>query len=148
MIPHPFRILLIAGLALPLAMTTASLAQTGPNGPPAESPAALAQQMREALHIRPDQEGALRTFVQAVTPPPGAVDRMRQAQQNDQALPTPARLDSMLARMDEMRRLMAARVEATKRFYAQLSAEQRRTFDSLRPPGRSDRGGPSGPQGG
>ena len=143
-----FRVLLVAGLALPLAMASASLAQTGPYGPPpgppgrdgrpppADSPVGLAQQMRDALHLRADQEDALRAFVEAVTPPPGATERMRQAQQADQALPTPARLDRMLAHMDEMRGLMAARVTATKRFYAQLSPEQRRTFDTLRPPGR------------
>ena len=38
----------------------------------------------------------------------------------------------MLARMDDSRNLMVTRIAATKRFYAQLTPAQQRTFDSAR----------------
>jgi len=143
MIPHPFRVFLFAGAALCLAIPAQGLSQPGPGGPSgpgggppsAQSPVGLAQTLRDRLRLRPDQEDALRAFVQVVIPPPGVMERMRQEQVSDQTLPTPARLDRMLAHMDEMRALVARRAEATKRFYAQLSPDQRRTFDSLQGPG-------------
>ncbi|MEP6968393.1 MAG: Spy/CpxP family protein refolding chaperone [Pseudomonadota bacterium] len=151
MTPHPFRVFGLAGLALALATAGPSLAQPSPGGPPgggppsAENPAGLAQKLRDELRLRPDQETALRAFVQAVIPPPGAVERLRQAQLTDQTLPTPARLDRMLAHMDEMRAIVSVRVDATKRFYAQLSPDQRRTFDNQPAPGRPGGRGPSAP---
>jgi hypothetical protein len=69
----------------------------------------------------------------------------------ERAMTTPERLDQQLAEMRQ-------RVDATKRFYAQLSPEQKQTFDSTPmlamgpeggprggPGGRRGRGGPGGP---
>jgi hypothetical protein len=131
---------LISALALCLVGAGPSLAQSqygpppgppGANGePPAQTPASQADHLRQSLRLRADQEGALQAFVAAITPPPGAIDRMRQQQQNAASLPTPQRLDFALARMDQMRGLMVAQIAATKRFYAQLTPSQQRAFDA------------------
>lgn len=150
MTPNPFRVLVLAGLTIALATAGTSLAQPGPGGPPragagppsGETPAGLAQKLRDGLRLRPDQEPALQAFVRGVIPPPGAVERMRQAQVTEQTMPTPARLDRMLAHMDEMRALVAARIDVTKRFYGQLSPDQRRAFDNQPSPGQSGGRGP------
>ncbi len=44
---------------------------------------------------------------------------------------TPQRMDMMMSQMDEMRRIMLARVQATKAFYAQLSPDQQHAFDVM-----------------
>jgi periplasmic protein CpxP/Spy len=81
---------------------------------------------KEKLAITPAQEGAWTTWTQAMKPPAHLqrLDRRELAQ-----LSTPERLDRMRAhhatRMAEMDR----RAEATKAFYAGLTAEQKKTFD-------------------
>ncbi|MGI9168796.1 MAG: Spy/CpxP family protein refolding chaperone, partial [Caulobacteraceae bacterium] len=143
------RLLAMAGLSLSLC-AGAALAQDrsgpppgppGASGAPPRSPASQADQLRSTLRLRADQEGALQAFVQAMAPPPGVIERMRQQDRDFAAMPTPRRLDLMLARMDEMRGLMVAHVGATKRFYAQLPPEQQRTFDALQSGGQGRGGG-------
>jgi len=135
------RLALIAGVAILLSSAGAGLAQDqygpppgppGPNGaPPPLTPASQAARLRQSLRLRPDQDPALQAFIRANTPPPGAMDRMRRQEENAVSLPTPQRLDFMLARMDEMRALMVTRMAATKRFYAQLTPGQQRAFDAM-----------------
>lgn len=135
------RVSMLAGAAILLASAGAGLAQNqygpppgppGANGePPAQTPASQAARLRATLRLRPDQEAALQAFIRANTPPPGAIDRMRRQEESAASLPTPQRLDFMLARMDEMRGLMVARAAATKRFYLQLTPSQQRAFDAL-----------------
>ena len=66
---------------------------------------------------------------------------------------TPQRLDAMAAHMAQRQQAFAARAEATKRFYAQLTPSQQKAFDALRPAGRGmggkgkGKGGPGGPGG-
>jgi hypothetical protein len=51
-------------------------------------------------------------------------------------------MDMMMSQMDEMRRIMLSRVQATKAFYAQLSPDQQHAFDVM---GAQDgEGGPGG----
>jgi hypothetical protein len=135
------RAFLIAGLALCLAGAGPGFAQgqygpppgpPGANGvPPPQTPASQADHLRQTLGLRPDQNAAALAFVQAMTPPPGAVERMRQQEQSAESLPTPQRLDYMLSRMDEMRGLMVTQFAAIKRFYAQLTPTQQRAFDAM-----------------
>ena len=87
--------------------------------------------MRQSLRLRPDQEPALQAFLAAVAPQPGMTQRMRADDERARMLPTPQRLDRMIARMDEMRGFVVARVQATKRFYAQLTPVQQRSFDAM-----------------
>lgn len=145
----------MAACALGLSFAGASIAQMSepPGGPPpgyqggppsAPTPADQSDRLRQALVLRPDQEGALQAFVAAMAPKPGEAERLRAEAERDQTLPTPQKLDRMLAHMDEMRAGVLARVTATKGFYAQLTPQQQRAFDALsasgaprgaRPPG-------------
>ena len=134
-----------AGQGLAQSNTNGGSGYGPPSGPPGangappaarESAADQARDLRTALSLRSDQEPALQTFVQAVTPTPQEKARVSQAQTGAQTLTTPQRLDQMLARMDEMRAIMANRVAATKRFYQQLTPTQQHAFDTLRPPGQ------------
>ncbi len=132
---------LLAGVAILLTSAGAGLAQNqygpppgppGPNGePPAQTPESQAARLRATLRLRPDQEAALQAFIRANATTPGAIDRMRRQEESAASLPTPRRLDFMLARMDEMRGLMVTRMAATKRFYAELTPSQQRAFDAL-----------------
>jgi Spy/CpxP family protein refolding chaperone len=151
----------LLGLTAALAMTATAavgLAQNPlPGGaPPAGfgdgpgpggrgSPEMREQILRQRLALRTDQEPALKAFLDSTRPPggPGGPRGRAQARQ----MTTPERLDLQLAEMRQ-------RVDATKRFYATLSPEQRQAFDAmpLGPDGRGGRGdgggGRRGPGGG
>jgi hypothetical protein len=141
------RSVLMAGALASLLLASSSYAQEAgpapppdrdaPGGghgpPPAESPAELSQHLRDILQLRTDQQGALDAFVAAMQPPMDVKEKVMRDMREDRALPTPQRLDHMLAHFDEMRATMAARAAATKRFYAQLSAPQQKAFDALGP---------------
>ncbi|HEY5289878.1 MAG TPA: Spy/CpxP family protein refolding chaperone [Caulobacteraceae bacterium] len=134
----------LAGAAAVLALASPALAQQGtpPASPPAgyssqpPSPADQSDRLRRQLNLRPDQETALQSFVAAMQPKPGEVDRLRAEAQRDAVLPTPQRLDAMLARMDSMRGEVMARINATRVFYAGLTPAQRSVFDQMPSPGR------------
>jgi len=138
------RLLLGASLAASMGLAGAALAQDEagpPQGPPteahqgrAERVAQYAAELREALHLRADQQGALDEYLASMRPHRGD-HRGRREGDEDQALTTPDRLDRMLARYDEHRARLVAMIEPTKRFYAQLTPEQRRAFDQMPPPG-------------
>lgn len=137
------RLALIATIAAPLMLAGAAQAQyggqyqgppggpPGANGQPSRPPMSQTDYLRQTLRLRSDQDGALRVFIAAVQPPPGMMERMRAEDEQSGALPTPERLDRMLARMDQMRSFVIGRIAATKRFYAQLTPEQQRAFDTL-----------------
>ncbi len=145
MFPPSPRYSLHLGLTVALIGAGAGLAQNqygpppgppGANGqPPSETPAAQATHLRQTLRLRADQEGALQAFIAAMQPPPGVMERMRRQEQSAASLPTPRRLDFILARQDEMRAMLVARMNATKRFYGQLTPSQQRSFDALQSTG-------------
>jgi hypothetical protein len=134
-----------AGMSVAL---TAFAAHAQPNMPPSSpppgyssapvqpTPADQSDRLRQGLRLRPDQEGALQAFVAAMRPGPGEADRLRDQARLEASLPTPQRLDAMVARMDQMRAGVMTRVRATKTFYSQLTPEQQRAFDTLPPPQR------------
>jgi len=140
-----FRLVLIAGLAAPMIFATAAFAQPAPQPggqpaaemrrrpDPAEMRARMADRLRAVLQLQPSQETALNAFLDALKPPAGERDRMRQDRAADERLTTPARLDKMLARMDARRTRFAQVASATKTFYAQLSPAQQRDFDASMP---------------
>ena len=90
--------------------------------------------LKAQLKLTPAQEAGWAAYVEAIKPP---ADRMaRQAQHAELAkLPTPERIDQMKTlrsqHMGEMNAAMDKRGEATKTFYATLTAEQKKTFDSV-----------------
>lgn len=92
--------------------------------------------LKEKLKLAPEQDAAWNTFVDATRPAPGT-GAGREAMRDEFAkLDTPQRLDRMLAMSEARRVRLVERAEATKAFYAQLSAEQQRVFDAEAVPGR------------
>lgn len=89
--------------------------------------------LKAKLKITAAQEGAWTTFTAAMKPS----DTMR-SQRPDRAemdkLTTPERIDKMRSlraqHLTDMNAAMDQRDDATKTFYAQLSAEQKKVFDS------------------
>jgi protein CpxP len=143
-----------AGLALSFAIGGAGFAQgqfsgppSGPpganGGPPSKPPMSQADYMTQALGLRSDQQPALQAFLAAVAAPPGLIEKMRAQDAQMATMPTPQRLDMMLAKMDDSRNLMVTRIAATKRFYAQLTPAQQHVFDTLGNQGGQSRGGSS-----
>jgi len=132
----------LAATALALALVSPALAQQGmpPPGPPPAgyggqppTPADQSDRLRQSLNMRPDQETALQAFIAAMQPRPGEVDELRAEAQRDATLPTPQRLDAMVARLDRMRAEVMARIAATRAFYAQLTPGQQHAFDVMPP---------------
>ena len=134
----------IAGLAAAIALASAgaTFAQSGPHdGPPPggmrmmemkrPSPEAQAQRLRDVLQLTPAQEPALKAFLEAQKPsrPPAPPEA------DGKALTTPERLDRQRARLAERLADFDRRAAATRTFYAQLTASQRKAFDALPPPG-------------
>ena len=84
--------------------------------------------LKQRLQIISAQEGAWNQLVSAMQPP------ARQPEQGAgrnalERLTTPERLDRMQAMQTERQNRMAARNQAIKQFYGQLSAEQQKVFD-------------------
>jgi periplasmic protein CpxP/Spy len=148
------RLALLAGLALPLGLASASLAQDAPPAPapadaagmhhdhawgdhhdvdPAARRAHMMQHLRDVLQLQPAQEAALAAFIDSIKPPGDMRPDMEHARPDMAHVATPERLDKMMARFDEMHAHMVARVAATKQFYAQLSPSQQKAFDDLAP---------------
>jgi protein CpxP len=98
--------------------------------------------IKAKLKLSPEQEGAWTAYIAAMKPPAN-VQRPNRA--DIDKLTTPERLD----KMRELRKLREAemdkREDATRAFYASLSAEQKKTFDANT--GRPfHRRGPQGPR--
>lgn len=100
-----------------------------------EHQAERAKALHDVLNIRADQESAFQAFVATMRPAhDGAMGEHRQHDGGPDAAPlatTPERLDRMVARLHEREQRLETRVSAVKTFYAALSPEQRRAFDSL-----------------
>lgn len=119
---------------------------------PAKMQARIARhqaELKAKLALTPAQEGAWATFTASMQPParPAArPDRAAMKAEFDK-LTTPQRIDKMrelrAQRMAEMNAAMDKRGDATKAFYAALSPEQQKTFDSQRM-GRGGMGGMGG----
>lgn len=136
--------LALGGVLLTSLMATASVAQQPP--PAADQPregrgewrrpdpeamaARRAEHLRAALQLRPDQEPALKAFLERPAQRPARADREALVK-----MTTPQRLDAQRARMTERLARFDQRIAATKRFYAQLSPAQQKAFDAMAPRG-------------
>ncbi|MDM0090830.1 MULTISPECIES: Spy/CpxP family protein refolding chaperone [unclassified Variovorax] len=107
--------------------------------------------LKAKLKLSAAQEGAWTTFTTATQPPaPPAARADREAARAEFAkLTTPQRLDRMQARQSERAARFAQRADATRTFYAALTPEQQKTFDTEAlkhgPRGHGHRGhGPDG----
>lgn len=150
----PLHTLILAGALSTLAGY--SMAQQAPGTGPSAGPAAHGQSMgmgkhdpakmqarmtqrlaelKAKLKVTPAQEAAWTTFTDAVKPTPHTTPRASMAASHAELskLPTPERLDRMRAlhaeHMAAMTTQMDQRAEATKTFYAVLSADQKKAFD-------------------
>src|SRR5579863_5143437 len=114
---NALRLALATGAFAIFGLASASLAQeVGPPPPPAEHAdhaAEMSQHLRDILQLRPDQQPVLDAFIAAVQPPMDLKNKVMRDMQEDRALPTPERLDHMLAHIDEVRAMLVTRVEAT-----------------------------------
>jgi hypothetical protein len=159
------RLALTASAVLALAATSGfAMAQTPPP-PPMDmapgggegmpmmrhgmhgDPAAHAQHLRDVLQLRPDQDAALKTYLDATDPmammasmkPDGMGGGMGGDMDNaDKPMTTPERLDRQAAHMAGMAAAFQKQAAATKAFYSALSPSQQKAFDALGP----EMGGP------
>lgn len=104
----------------------------------APDPEKRAQRLRDVLQLRPDQDRALKAYVEATSPKPFVMkkEEARDGDKNGDQPTTLERLDHMSKAADAMK----ARAEATRAFYLSLSPSQQKTFDVLDLDGR-DGGG-------
>lgn len=100
--------------------------------------------LKDKLKITAAQEGAWTSFTTAMQPP--AVLPQRPDPAAMEKLTTPERIDQMTARKVQRDAEMAKRASATKAFYATLTPEQQKTFDSVSM--RAFQGGRHGRHGG
>lgn len=97
----------------------------------AERHAERMNKLHDLLAITPNQEGAFKAFADAQIPP--RMDRVgdwAQRKKERDAMTTPQRLDDRLARATERYNFEKSRIEATKKFYAQLTPAQKKSFDA------------------
>lgn len=141
----------LAAAALAALVASAGLAAAQPAPPdrapamerpdPAAMSARRAERLRDVLQLRPDQEGALRAFVDQMGPRGDMRRRFDEDRQEMQRLTTPQRLERMRTRMAERQARFDQRAQATLRFYSQLSPAQQRAFDAMAPMGGRRGGG-------
>lgn len=103
----------------------------------APDPEKRAQRLRDVLQLRPDQDRALKAYVEATAPKPMVIKKEEAKDGADPAPPTTLeRLDHMAKAADAMK----ARAEATRAFYLALTPSQQKTFDVLGMDGREGGG--------
>lgn len=147
------RLALAAGAVLTLAGASVAVAQVSPPPPPAPpappphppmhammhtgrhgDPEAQAKRLRDVLQLRPDQDAALKAYLEATAPQTMTEGLKWEAQDDDKVpLTTPERLDRQAAHMAKMAETFQKRAVATRAFYAALSPSQRKAFDALGP---------------
>ena len=108
--------------------------------------------LKEKLKLESSQQTAWNSYTDALKPPANGARPQRMSREDFAKLTTPQRLDMMQKRHSEREAAFDKRADATRSFYATLSPEQQKTFDTetLRfGPGGGDRHhrehGPRGP---
>ncbi|MBK0391378.1 Spy/CpxP family protein refolding chaperone [Ramlibacter algicola] len=139
---HFVTLALLAGVGLASAQAQQPAPQAAQAGPAASAPKAhkfdpakraervnkrLAD-LHAKLQLSQGQEYAWSQFVAAMQPPANAPQRPDRAA--FKAMTTPERIDQMRAMRDRRNAEMDQRAEATKTLYAQLTPEQKKTFDA------------------
>ena len=102
-------------------------------------------ELKEQLKLSAAQEAAWATYANATQPPAAMAARMDPGQRKKmhddmQKLTTPERIDRMNAMKAQRDAEMSRRGEATKVFYAALTAEQQKVFDNFSMRGRAHHG--------
>jgi len=141
----------IAAAALLAACGIAAQAQTPPPPPPGaphmqQGGQEMHQRMQERmqqhmqrrmerfkriLQIAPNQESAWNTWTAAMRPNPAAMEQRHRMHEEFARMSTPERLDRMRQMRAQRGAEMDRRADATKAFYAQLTAPQQKAFDEI-----------------
>lgn len=87
--------------------------------------------LKDILQLRPDQEPALKAFLEATRREHGAEHHVVKFDKGAPQKPTSERLAEMEAKADEHHAAMKKRIAATRTFYAQLDARQKKAFDAM-----------------
>ncbi len=88
-------------------------------------------ELKDKLKLAPAQEAAWQVFTQSAGPGSMRQGADRQAMRASFAsMSAPERMDAMLQKADARRAHLAARADAVKAFYAQLTPEQQAVFDA------------------
>lgn len=85
-------------------------------------------ELKSKLKLQATQEPAWATFEQSMQMPKDSMGRLDRAAL--EKMSTPERLDQMQAHRAQMNTQMEKHAEATKSFYATLTAEQKKVFDA------------------
>ena len=131
---------LLIGLCASLVLAGGALAQQPPQGGP--DPARL----HDALHLTPDQEGAWRQYLAAMSDDGQMMAQRQSAERLLPQLQTPRRLALMEATLNQSVTAFHKQAEAINAFYARLTPDQQRAFDrETLPPQGAPQGPPQGP---
>jgi hypothetical protein len=87
--------------------------------------------LKDVLQLRPEQEPALKAFLEATKRERGADHHVVKFDKGAPQKPTPERLAEMESKADEHHTAMKARIAATRTFYAQLDERQKKAFDAM-----------------
>ncbi len=135
------RIAAVATMTAVMACAAGAV-QAQPQGSPT---GAQQPDLSSMLHLRSDQQNALKTY-QAATQANQA-DRSQAQSLSPQALAaitTPARLDRIATFLKLQQSRFQHNADATRAFYAQLTPDQQRTFDQITAPPTQARRSPQG----
>lgn len=94
----------------------------------AERMAQRQAKLHDALRLTSAQEGAWRDYLAATRHEPRG-EHKRMDREAFKAMSAPQRMEMRIAMQKERTARMESRLAATKTFYAQLTADQRKTFD-------------------
>ena len=94
------------------------------------------QQLHDALNLRPDQEASWESYARTLSADPQEEARRRDFAERMPRLTAPERVDLSIQMMQADLGAMEKRGAALKAFYAALSPQQQKVFDSetMRPP--------------
>jgi hypothetical protein len=87
-----------------------------------------AEHLKTMLQLKPNQEGALKAYLESTKPDH---DTVMKSEHKRGETTTPQRLDEMEKRMAERQAELKKRNDATRTFYAQLDASQKKVFDTM-----------------
>lgn len=88
------------------------------------------EHLSDILQLRPEQEPALKAFLEATRNDGGHRDHMVKFERDSERT-TLQRLDEMQARLAEQQAETARKIAAIKAFYGQLDASQKKAFDAM-----------------
>ena len=100
--------------------------------------------LKASLKIEPTQEGAWTAYTTAHKPPADKAQRRDAMRASMEKLSTPERIEHMKAMRTQRDAEMDKRAQATKDFYAVLTPEQKKTFDTRGKMGGHHRGAAEG----